>query len=199
VPDVSRLILFNKPYNVQCQFRATALRRTLADFISVPGVYPAGRLDADSEGLVALTDDGALQHRISDPRHKLAKTYLVQVENIPAPGALSALARGIDIGDGITRPARVRIVDQPQWLWPRDPPIRKRDNIPTCWLELVIHEGRNRQVRRMSAAVGHPTLRLIRYGIGAWNLTGLAPGCWRELMVDAAESPKRIVMLRRNK
>ena len=172
------LIAFNKPFNVLCQFTDGAGRRTLADFVTVKDVYPAGRLDYDSEGLLLLTDDGALQKRIADPRHKMKKTYLAQVERIPDDKALALLRRGVKLKDGMTAPAGVRLVGQPDWLWPRKPPIRERRNIPTAWLELTITEGRNRQVRRMTAAVGHPTLRLIRVSIGAWSLGGLEPGAW---------------------
>ncbi len=175
-----RLILFNKPYGVICQFRADGLHPTLKGFIPHAGVYPAGRLDADSEGLVILTDDGRLTHRITDPRHKLPKTYWVQVEGIPDATALQRLRQGIDLGDFITRPAHARPMDEPAGLWPRDPPIRFRKTVPTAWIELVIREGKNRQVRRMTAAVGHPTLRLIRWAVGPWTLEGLAPGQWRE-------------------
>jgi len=173
------LVAFNKPFHVLCQFTDAAERRTLADFVSLPDVYPAGRLDYDSEGLVLLTDEGALQARIADPRHRTAKTYLVQVENVPGPEALGQLQRGVLLRDGLTAPAAARLVCEPDWLWPREPPIRYRAHIPTAWLELAIHEGRNRQVRRMTAAVGHPTLRLIRIAIGPWALAGLRPGEWR--------------------
>ncbi len=186
---MSRLILFNKPYGVHCQFtddgpaRGDAPpRATLADFIAVPGVYPAGRLDLDSEGLLLLTDDGRLQARIADPAHKLAKTYLVQVEGEPSAESLTALARGVRLKDGMTRPAEARRTDDPA-LWPRDPPVRFRKSVPDCWLELTLREGRNRQVRRMTAAVGHPTLRLVRWRVGDWTLAGLAPGEWRELAI----------------
>lgn len=174
----ARLILFNKPFGVLCQFTGEPGRRTLADFIDVPQVYAAGRLDADSEGLLLLTDDGALQHRIADPKHKLPKTYLVQVEGVPGPDALKALAGGVDLGDFVSRPAEVRCVPEPEWLWPRDPPIRERRLIPTSWLEIVLREGKNRQVRRMTAKVGHPTLRLVRVAIGPWRLGELLPGQW---------------------
>jgi 23S rRNA pseudouridine2457 synthase len=179
------LIAFNKPWGVLSQFtdRGTegSPRPTLSAFIDVPGVYPAGRLDRDSEGLLLLTDDGALQARIADPRHKMEKTYLAQVEGRPDAAALGQLADGVMLKDGPTRAARVRLLPEPDWLWPRDPPIRVRKSIPDCWLELVIREGRNRQVRRMTAAVGHPTLRLIRTRIGGWTLDRLPPGAWREV------------------
>jgi len=173
------LIAFNKPFNVLCQFTDSAGRRTLADFLTVKNVYPAGRLDYDSEGLLLLTDDGALQKRIADPRHQTKKTYLAQVERVPEEKALAQLRRGVKLKDGMTAPADARIVQEPGWLWPRVPPIRQRLNVPTAWLELTITEGRNRQVRRMTAAVGHPTLRLVRVKIGEWSLDGLRPGAWK--------------------
>ena len=172
------LIAFNKPFNVLCQFTGGAGRRTLADFVTVKGVYPAGRLDYDSEGLLLLTDDGALQRRIADPRHRTRKTYLAQVERIPDAAALALLRRGVKLRDGATAPAGARLVEEPDWLWPRDPPIRDRQNVPTAWLEITLTEGRNRQVRRMTAAVGYPTLRLVRVSIGTWSLEGLRPGEW---------------------
>lgn len=172
------LILFNKPYQVLCQFRDSEGRATLADHIAVPDVYPAGRLDYDSEGLLLLTDDGALQHRIASPRHKLPKTYWAQVEGIPDEAALARLCAGVDIGDHRTLPCRARSIPEPDNLWPRDPPIRVRQSIPTSWIELELREGKNRQVRRMCAAVGFPVLRLIRPRIGALSLQGLAPGEW---------------------
>lgn len=175
----ARLLRFNKPYGVLSQFTPEGRWRGLQDFIDVPGVYVAGRLDADSEGLLLLTDDGALQARISDPRHKMEKTYWVQVEGIPDEAALQALRQGVQLGDGPTLPARVRRLEPPPTLWERDPPIRVRQNIPDCWIELIIREGRNRQVRRMTAAVGHPTLRLVRAAIGPYALDGLEPGCWQ--------------------
>lgn len=178
---MSRLILFNKPYGVICQFSGDGTHPTLKEYIPVPGVYPAGRLDTDSEGLLILTDDGKLQHRISHPLHKLPKTYWVQVEGIPTPDALQQLIQGIDLSDFVSRPAQAKIIAEPSALWPRTPPIRFRKNIPTTWLELTIREGKNRQVRRMTAKIGFPTLRLIRYKIGEWTLAGLQPGEWREL------------------
>ncbi|MBK9131150.1 MAG: pseudouridine synthase [Gammaproteobacteria bacterium] len=176
----TRLIACNKPYDMLCQFSdAGGARRTLADCLRAPGFRPAGRLDRDSEGLVLLTDDGTLQQRIAHPRFKLWKTYWVQVEGIPDNVALRRLAAGVELNDGPTRPARVERIEEPAGLWQRDPPIRFRANIPAAWIRLSIREGRNRQVRRMTAAVGHPTLRLIRYAIGAITLDGLAPGAWR--------------------
>ncbi len=180
---MSKIILFNKPYQVLCQFRPVAGKTTLAQYINIPGIYPAGRLDFDSEGLLVLTDDGKLQAQISEPRHKQAKCYLAQVENIPEAEELDTLARGVSLKDGVTHPARVRMVDEPDWLWPRKPPIRQRREIPAQWLELEITEGRNRQVRRMTAAVGHPTLRLIRIRVANWTLGDLQPGDWREEFV----------------
>ena len=178
------LIAFNKPFGVICKFRREPGRSTLADFIDVPNVYPAGRLDTDSEGLLLLTDDGGLQARIANPRHKLTKVYWVQVENVPSEDVLETLRRGVDLGDFVTRPSGARLIDEPESLWPRDPPIRYRAKIPTAWLELTLREGKNRQVRRMTARVGFPTLRLVRAAIGAVGLDGLAPGQWRE--VDTA-------------
>ena len=186
---MSRLILVNKPYGVLCQFTDESGRSTLKDFVPVPGVYAAGRLDTDSEGLLLLTDDGALQHLIADPRHKQPKTYLVQVEGDPDEDALGRLRAGVDLGDFRTLPCKVRRVAEPTWLWPRNPPIRQRKAIPTAWLEIVLKEGKNRQVRRMTAKVGHPTLRLVRVAIGPWRLDGLKPGDWRE---EAAARPRSI-------
>ncbi|MFV0293448.1 MAG: pseudouridine synthase [Paracoccus sp. (in: a-proteobacteria)] len=175
------LILLNKPYGVLPQFtdRSAQPRPTLADYVRVQEVYPAGRLDMDSEGLLLLTDDGRLQARISDPKHKMEKTYLVQVEGQPDKTALETLSRGVMLKDGLTLPARVEAIPVPD-LWPRDPPIRVRKSVPDCWIRLTIREGRNRQVRRMTAAVGLPTLRLVRWQIGPWRLDGLDPGAWRE-------------------
>ena len=182
-----RLILFNKPFGVLSQFtdRGTAgtPRATLSDYIAEKGVYPAGRLDRDSEGLLLLTDDGKLQARISNPKFKAPKTYLIQVEGEPDDTALAALCAGVTLKDGPTRPAKARRVAEPDWLWPRDPPIRVRKSVPDSWLELTITEGRNRQVRRMTAHVGHPTLRLVRVRIGDWTLGSLAPGAWRAINV----------------
>jgi 23S rRNA pseudouridine2457 synthase len=182
---MSRLILFNKPYGVLSQFTdrgGEGARDTLSNYIDMPGFYPAGRLDRDSEGLLLLTDDGRLQARISDPKHKMPKTYLVQVEGDIGEEALNALRSGIRLKDGMTRPARAEHIADPQ-LWPRFPSIRLRKSIPDSWISLTIREGRNRQVRRMTAAVGHPTLRLVRWSVGAWTLDGLIPGQWRQLLV----------------
>ena len=180
---MARLILLHKPFGVLCQFSGNDGTPRLGDFVDVPGVYPAGRLDKDSEGLLLLTDDGRLQHCISDPRHKLPKTYWVQVEGIPDEAALQRLREGVELKDGRTRPARAEHMEPPA-VPPRNPPIRYRAAIPTSWIRLTIREGRNRQVRRMTAAVGYPTLRLIRYAVGDWTLDGLAPGQWRRLDID---------------
>jgi 23S rRNA pseudouridine2457 synthase len=181
---MSRLILFNKPYGVLSQFTdagtAGSPRKTLSDFIDVPGVYAAGRLDQDSEGLLVLTDDGQLQNRISDPKFKQPKTYWAQVEGVPDEAALRALRTGVALKDGVTVPAIAAAMPEPEGLWPRDPPIRMRKSVPDSWISLTITEGRNRQVRRMTAAVGHPTLRLIRARVGDWSLDGLPPGEWRK-------------------
>lgn len=174
------LIAFNKPYGVICKFSPEPGRPTLADYIKVSGVYPAGRLDTDSEGLLLLTDDGALQARISSPRFKLPKVYWAQVEGIPTDEALSQLRQGVDLGDFRTQPAAARRIDEPANLWPRDPPIRYRAKIPTSWLEITLREGKNRQVRRMTAKVGFPTLRLVRASIGGVSARDLASGTWRE-------------------
>jgi len=182
---MAQLIAFNKPYGVLSQFTdrgSETARQTLSDFIDRPGVYPAGRLDRDSEGLLLLCDDGRLQARIADPRYKLAKTYLVQVEGEPVEASLAALRGGVRLKDGMTRPAGIERIDPPE-LWPRDPPIRVRKSVADCWLRVTLREGRNRQVRRMTAAIGHPTLRLVRWSIGEWTLEGLAPGEWREVAV----------------
>ena len=174
------LILFNKPYDVLCQFTDEGSGRpTLADFIKVPGVYPAGRLDRDSEGLLLLTDDGRLQARIADPKFKLPKAYLVQVEGDVTEAGLASLRQGVRLKDGMTRPAEAERIAAPA-LWPRDPPVRFRKTVPDCWIRLTIREGRNRQVRRMTAAIGHPTLRLVRWSVGDWTLDGMAPGECRE-------------------
>ena len=181
------VILFNKPFGVLCQFSATGDgRATLADFVPVRDVYPAGRLDADSEGLVVLTADGALQARITSPRGKLAKVYWVEVEGTPTRAQQQALASGVALRDFVTAPAGARAIAAPTGLWPRDPPIRVRKSIPTAWLELTLTEGRNRQVRRMTAAVGLPTLRLVRHAVGPWTIDGLAPGAWRKAAAEGA-------------
>jgi 23S rRNA pseudouridine2457 synthase len=179
---MTRLIAFNKPYDVLCQFSGGDGRATLADYVDVPQVYPAGRLDRDSEGLLLLTDDGKFQARIADPKFKLAKTYLVQVEGEITEPALAALTKGVELNDGMTKPAHAKRIDPPD-LWPRDPPIRVRKSVPDCWIELTITEGRNRQIRRMTAAVGFPTLRLVRWRIGAWDLEGLDVGKWRDINI----------------
>lgn len=198
---MARLIALNKPFDVLSQFRDRSMpegsaRRTLSAFVDVPGVYPAGRLDRDSEGLLLLTDHGPLQARISNPRHKMPKTYFAQVEGIPDAAALDALCKGVVLNDGPTRPAKVRLVEAPPRLWPRVPPIRERKSVPDCWIALTIAEGRNRQVRRMTAHVGHPTLRLIRWSIGPWSLDNIAPGTWVDLDTtlparEQAETRKR--------
>ncbi len=180
-----RLILFNKPYGVLSQFTdrgAPSVRPTLSDFIDIPGVYPAGRLDLDSEGLLLLTDDGGLQARIADPKFKLPKCYLVQVEGDVAEIGLASLRQGVRLKDGLTRPAEAARIADPA-LWPRDPPVRFRKTVPDCWLSLTIREGRNRQVRRMTAAIGHPALRLVRWSVGDWTVQALEPGEWREIEV----------------
>ena len=181
---MSTVVLFNKPYGVVCQFTPHPGRPTLRDYLPQRAVYPAGRLDADSEGLVVLTADGALQHAISDPRNKLPKTYCTQVEGTVTEAALRSLREGVALAGYTTLPAEARAIDPPAWLWPRVPPIRYRRDIPTAWLELRLLEGRNRQVRHMTAAVGLPTLRLVRYAVGVWDVSGLAPGDWREMYVE---------------
>lgn len=179
MPEGQRVLLFNKPYRVLCQFSPSGDKQTLADYIDTQHIYPAGRLDYDSEGLLVLTDDGRLQHRLTDPKYKITKTYWAQVEGVPDQTALDGLRRGVMLGDGPALPAKANVIDEPAGLWPRIPPIRYRKVIPTSWIELVIREGRNRQVRRMTAAVGHPTLRLIRSQVGSWTLNDLKPGAWR--------------------
>ena len=181
------LILFNKPFNVLSQFTDRSLeasgRETLSHYVPVPHVYPACRLDRDSEGLLLLTDDGKLQAQIADPKHKMAKTYWVQVEGVPQEDALQSLLRGVRLKDGVTQPAKARLIEEPMGLWPRNPPIRVRKSVPDSWIEMVIREGKNRQIRRMTAAVGHPCLRLIRAQIGDWRLGDLMPGDYKKLIV----------------
>jgi 23S rRNA pseudouridine2457 synthase len=192
-----RLILFNKPFQVLPQFTASADRPTLARYLDLPGLYPAGRLDFDSEGLLLLTDFGPWQARISQPGSPFGKLYRVQVEGEPDEAALEPLRRGLTLGDGPTRPAAARRIAEPAGLWPRQPPIRVRKAIPTAWIEIELREGRNRQVRRMTAAIGFPTLRLIRWGVGPWSVEGLAPGQWRE--VPAAEADGVLTAARRER
>ena len=177
--------MFNKPYGVLCQFTGEDGGITLAEFIPIKNVYPAGRLDKDSEGLLLLTDDGKLQHRISVPKHKLPKTYWVQIEGLPTNDALNALKKGVMLNDGIARALQATEIEEPAGLWPRTPPIRKRNTVPTRWLSITLTEGRNRQIRRMTAAAGLPTLRLIRYSIGDWNLGNLYPGDYRATKVNS--------------
>lgn len=176
---MKRVLLFNKPFGVICQFSRDGLHPTLADYIALPDFYAAGRLDTDSEGLLVLTDDGKLQHQLTDPKFKQAKTYWVQVEGIPDETALQALRNGVKLSDFTTLPAKARLIGEPAGLWARTPPIRQRLHIPTSWIEITLREGKNRQIRRMTAAVGYPTLRLIRYRIGDWTLENLAVGEWR--------------------
>lgn len=184
------LILFNKPFQVLCQFSPQEGRETLADYLKIPNIYPAGRLDADSEGLMLLTDDGKLQHAIAHPDHKEEKTYLVQVEGEASDDALARLQAPLDLGDFVTQPARAVRIAEPEWLWPRNPPIRQRANAPTSWLAITISEGKNRQVRRMTAAVGLPTLRLVRLAIGPFSLSThpLMPGDWMEVPASALQA-----------
>lgn len=179
------LIAFNKPFGVACKFSPAPGRKTLADFIAVKAVYPAGRLDTDSEGLLLLTDDGILQARIAEPKHEIAKLYWAQVEGSPSEMAFDQLRKGVNLGDFTTQPATVNLIEEPADVWPRDPPIRYRAKIPTAWIELTIREGKNRQVRRMTAKVGLPTLRLIRAAVGKVSVVGLAPGTWRKIGPDA--------------
>ncbi|QSR35151.1 pseudouridine synthase [Marinobacterium iners] len=195
---MSRILLFNKPFRVLTQFTDSEGRSTLADFIKVPGVYAAGRLDFDSEGLLILMDDGRLQQQLANPAFKLPKTYCVQVDGEISEAALNRLRQGVQLKDGPTRPARARRINPPRWLWPRNPPVRFRKEQPTSWIELIITEGRNRQVRRMTAEVGFPTLRLIRWSIGNWTLESLAPGQWREEQVNLPAPPARPAAARRN-
>ncbi len=185
---MASLILFNKPFGVLSQFTDDQNRPTLANYIKLPQVYPAGRLDNDSEGLLLLTNDGQLQHQIAHPKHKLPKTYWAQVEGIPDSGALTKLQQGVELKDGITKPAKAQLISEPT-LWERDPPIRQRLHIPTHWLEIIISEGKNRQVRRMTAAVGYPTLRLVRVRIGDWTLEGIAQGKYRVITTDLLPHP----------
>jgi 23S rRNA pseudouridine2457 synthase len=193
-----RLILLNKPFQVLPQFTSPDDRRCLRQFVPMRGIYPAGRLDYDSEGLLVLTDFGPWQARISQPGAPFPKVYLAQVEGVPGDAALRRLNQGVTLSDGPSLPARARLVAEPEWLWPRDPPIRERKAIPTAWLELALQEGRNRQVRRMTAAVDHPTLRLIRLAVGPWSVRGLEPGAWREVPRQEAERVLGKARLRTN-
>ncbi|MEJ1355347.1 MAG: pseudouridine synthase [Candidatus Sedimenticola sp. (ex Thyasira tokunagai)] len=187
---MSRLILLNKPYDTLSQFTDQQGRQTLGDFVKISGVYPAGRLDRDSEGLLLLTDDGKLQHRLANPNFKTWKTYWVQVDGIPDEACLEQLSNGLELKDGPTLPAQAKMIGEPD-LWPRDPPVRYRASIPTQWLEIKIREGRNRQVRRMTAAVGHPTLRLVRAAISNWSLGDLQPGEWKYAEVPPQQKRRR--------
>ena len=185
---MARLILLNKPFHVMCQFTDMEGRDTLSNYINIKGVYPAGRLDYDSEGLVLLTDEGELQNQISNPRHKLKKHYWVQIEGNISVDMLEILTEGVELKDGLTKPAQAKTIEPPTNIWPRTPPIRQRKNKPTSWIELVISEGKNRQVRRMTAAVGHSTLRLIRYQIGNWSLDDLRPGQSRQEIIHKSKN-----------
>ncbi len=190
VPEISMsLILFNKPYQVMCQFSPHPARATLADFIDIPDIYPAGRLDADSEGLLLLTDDGKLQHELSHPAHKQPKTYIVQVDGMPNAALLGQLSGPLDLGDFVTQPCHARQIQAPEWIWPRTPAIRQRANSPTSWLAITLKEGKNRQIRRMTAAVGLPTLRLVRIAIGPFSLLThpLLPGEWQQVVMTESE------------
>ena len=188
---MSRVLILNKPYGVLCQFSDVAGGATLKDFVAIPGVYPAGRLDRDSEGVVVLTDDGRLQAEIADPRHALEKGYWVQVEGVPQEAALEAFRAGLTLSDGPTLPASIQPITEPAGLWPRDPPIRVRRAIPTAWLEVGLREGRNRQVRRMTAQIGLPALRLVRFRVGPWQLESLRPGEWREAQCQPRYNARR--------
>ena len=179
-PSEQKIVLFNKPFDVLCQFTDQEGRQTLADFVSIKDIYAAGRLDRDSEGLLVLTNDGQLQNKLASPKHKTSKTYWVQVEGVPTQHAIAQLCEGVELKDGMTLPAKVEMIDEPN-IWPRTPPIRERQNIPTTWLSVTLTEGRNRQVRRMTAHIGHPTLRLIRYRVGQWTIEGIENGQFKDV------------------